>query len=111
MVIESSSNSQSVPGGNQRRRTVTKMLQNVLEKEISRKDIEEIEVSDTVDIITVYVPDSKRTLVIAQVLNQIDKKDSRSKLILWSVRCFPEYYCFIRRHKDALKAIHELINQ
>ncbi len=114
MVIESSSE-QSIcfPVAIKDVERVTKMLQNVLEKEISRKDIEEIEVSDTVDIITVICPGLKKNpLVIAQVLNQIDKKGFKIKTLSYGASDVSlNIIVSSEDTKDALKAIHELINQ
>ncbi len=114
MVIESSSEqSLCFPVAIKDVNRVIKMLNQVLEKEISRKDIEEIQISDTVDIITVICPGLKTNpIVIAQVLNQIDSKGIRIKALSYGASDVSLNLIVASENtKESLKCIHELISQ
>ncbi len=114
MVIQSSSEqSLCFPVAIKDVNRVSKMLRRVLEKEIARKDIEEIEISNTVDIITVICPGLKaHPIVIAQVLNQIDSLGIKIKALSYGASDVSLNVIVASENtKEALVCIHDLILQ
>jgi len=113
MIIESSSEqSLCLPIPIKDVEKVTRILKDILEREISRMDIEDIEISETVDIITVICPGLKQNpIIIAKVLNQLDEKGFKIKALSYGASDVSLNIIITSNDtKEALKTIHELIN-
>lgn len=112
MVIESSSEqSLCFPVPVNESEHVLALLQNVLAEEIDRKDIQEISVSDPVDIITVICPQLKTNpAVITQVLSAIDEKGFVMKALSFGASDVSVNLIMDAKDtKEAMKTIHSLI--
>lgn len=112
MVVESSSEqSLCFPVAQKDTDRVVELLNSVLAKEIERQDVQEIIVSDTVDIITVICPRLRSNpSVITSVLSSIDKKGFIIKALSFGASDVSlNIIVSADDTKVAMKTIHDLI--
>ncbi|HOG20981.1 MAG TPA: aspartate kinase [Flexilinea sp.] len=113
MVIESSSEqSLCFPIDIKKVNKVEKVLRTILEKEISRKDIDEFEISEPVDILTVICSGLKsHPEVITQVLSKLIENQYKIKALSYGASDVSLNIIVSSSDSiSALKAIHQLIS-